>query len=496
MAPSSASPAAVTPENLPNRLIMYAIAAYFFVKFLHGAWMLVEKWRGTVPVPVPAPGPAPAHVPVPVLGPITDPAHVPYPNPDGLPDAAAPAPAAVPVPVPADLKNFQLLGFAVLAVLLAVVFFAPASLDGADADDESATHSLGPVHMAHIGALPVPYYLRPFFLDTNKNQIPIVDCAFHMYSEHIQNAELGEMPEQKHVLAPADIDAGIGAELKQQQIRQQTERMDLLLRRRKALQRCGLNVASLHETASAAPSFEAHETRPPFWNTGAAVLAGDTRASSVIVARNGSRYFSVAAVRQVAGSSSYRLVPALVSERDLLLAADRWFRRLTELSGASASHAHCLCVAHFGIVNSGLHFSYDTKASRWRMRVGLEITFNESFVEDTTTMMWLNRQLMFPAGADGHYHVENLTYSSKVMVRYYDTTSFSDDAFLRAAREIESTWASDGVSESTSPFAIVVPFRALAPVHRRVEVTEENACMQHCLAVDRVCADRLQQKMR
>jgi hypothetical protein len=468
-------------DALANRLVLYAVAAYFGFKLLEGLWALIDKGRRALSQPAPQPIEGEGH---------------PSPPPADGAEVAAAAPDA-----PFDPTVQQLIqsikhkpGPAVILVTvlaLSLVTYHLVGMTGAHEDDEDMINSLGAVHTMHVGALAVPYYLRPFFLDTNKQTIPIVDCAYHGLSERVQHAILGDMPAARRALGDGDADAGIAGDLRRAQLALQSQRSDALLRRKKALQRCGLGAAYVHETASAAPSFEAHVTRPPFWDAQRTPLAAaSTRVADVIVARNGSRYFSVAAVRQPPGSASYRLMPALVAELDLVLAADRWFTRLTELAGPSESYAPCLCVAHFGIVNSGLHLFYDAAATRWRVRADVEIIFNQSFINAENSLFWRDKPLAFPAVVDSHYGVERLTYSSKVNVRYYDATSFTDDIFARAAREVEGTWVADGVP-SVSPFALVVPFRALTPAHRRVEDEGENLCLQHCLAVDRVCAARL-----
>lgn len=482
----------VPAASASNTLLIYAVAFYFIVRALKQIWRMYQRYRGPAPTPASA---APeqaaptasgdAHAPAPAEGAIATSAHRQFiawfdKTDPGVRDIIA---AGV--------------GTLIIAIVGGLLLFGnPLSLGGADGDDGdgdvgAALASLGTAHVLHIGKLPVPYYLRSFLVDAQGKLIPIVDCAYYPLSRQVQQTVLGELPPARRERV-RDTDHGISGDLERIQEERHRLRDDQQLRRQRALQRCGLNAVQLFTTATAAPSFEAHTTRPPFWETTRAPLTGPSlRAAGVIVARNGTRYFSVSAVRQLPGSASYKLVPSLVAEDDLARVADLWFRRLEELSGPSVSHYPCLCVAHLGIVDSGLHVWFDRHAQRWRVLANFAIVSNNSFHNTESTVEWKARVMSFPALVDARYEVDRLTYSSKITVRYLDSSSFTDDAFLNAAHEIESSWTVDGLRESQSPFALVVPFNALTPVHRLIDDENENACIQHCVALDRKSVEKL-----
>lgn len=92
----------------------------------------------------------------------------------------------------------------------------------------------------------------------------------------------------------------------------------------------------------------------------------DARVHDVLVARDGTRFMRVWALvapngTTPASSSSPRVErrAVVLAEGALLAATRRWHATILERAKTHTDHYPCLCVAHFGIVGSGLHLHYE-----------------------------------------------------------------------------------------------------------------------------------------
>lgn len=467
-------------ESLLNGWLIVAATLYFAVKFLE--WLVVTlpraaHWLRAV-VPVPAP--------VPVAG-------------DA---AAADAPPVPPAPAPAPPGVMHATIAVCVLALVALLFFGAS---GDLADPDAAMFALGPeASITAVAGLVVPYYTPWLFADAQGKRVPVADCAFYDHAALVQNSVLGPALSEGRPSSPsaAALAASAGTEMALPDgagdyvRRVKNERTEAMLRRQRAAQHCGLNAARVETLTDRVnqTTFEPHIVRPVFWSTPArAAAVGLTdealRVTSVIVTRNQTYYVRVAMVRQAPGAASYRLQNVLVDVHDLVRAVEQWYARLTELLGPSADVLRCLCVAHFGIVGSGLHVYHDTATGRWSLMLDASISFNVSFSEgEITEVYWRDRPLAFPAVVDSHYGVSRLRHHGKILVRHIGLDQFASEPFLRSARELDPTF--DYSRESRMPLPLVVPLKALTPTTRRIDDLAENGCFQHCQALDRVSLER------
>lgn len=368
---------------------------------------------------------------------------------------------------------------ALAALGMALFFIVPGAMEHADRGDTEG-ETLGVVKTAAVlsGSYTIAYFEPWFFIDATaaKRTLPLVACAFAGQARLLADQLSIGLGPRGNVLNGGDEHA----------------------RRQRMLRHCGLHADFLGALTDGVNEtfFEAHIARPLFWELTPKPVPfpgsfADLRVKELIVARNASVYMQVGMVRQAPGSASFRLLPTVLSEEDILAAAAQWSRRLDDLMGKHAEILRCLCMPHFGVLGSGLFLHYAKAAREWKLLVGAAIGFNDSFAGlVTTNFRWADRPLSFPGSVDGHYGVNEVAHYARVVLQYASTAA-KDDGFVGAVRETDASFTLN--PETRMPLALRVPVARLPQKIQRLDTLEEASCFHHCLVLEDRAAARYAQ---
>ena len=337
-----------------------------------------------------------------------------------------------------------------------------------------------------------PYILMPITGTKAAATLPIVGCTHHDWAAVVMDRLLGPP-----VLA---IGGGHGRALANArdpfnlapppvETDEERDHKALQRARQRALSRCivlppaaGTTVDSGDESA-----FIARATHAA---TDAVPSAGDRLAvQHVLVAKNATRYYRVW-LASARGDTA--VAPVVVSEDALLQWARAWHRRFLDMAERNEHVYPCLCAAHFGLVGSGVHFYYDTRARQWRLLLRVAILRSVSLVGQSQDMVlsginYTQYLTRFPRDADAPFGVSTLEHPDMVAWAYMDPARLTEER----VRETEPTWlhktpATAAEDEESEPYMAVLSLGDLWPVPDYVRLSgHENACLQHCHALDK-----------
>lgn len=338
----------------------------------------------------------------------------------------------------------------------------------------------------------IPYVLETYEVHGQLHRMPVVDCAFATEASRVQDKLLGPAPTGP----AAGTGAGVDVDL---ELRLNRERSYLGELRQKATRRCLLR----NETMLDAMTTEAR------WIQRAALAArvppmpeATGRVTSVLLARNGTRYMRVLTTRASATPE-----PVVVAETTLLDAVRDWHARFLALAKRNLLVYPCICPAHLGIVNSGLHFYYDyeppaqigvDKARRGQWHVLYDVQLTPAVDElDDVDMAGFYREYMtrFPLDADAPFNVSSQTHAAVSHVHAVDTAALLRTELGAARlRDAEPMWVmmtstttpAAAAAAPTTPYAAVVDLQTLTLGDDSFGMTKglPNACFHHCRALE------------
>jgi hypothetical protein len=341
----------------------------------------------------------------------------------------------------------------------------------------------------------VPYVLGTFGTGAHGHpqKMPIVDCAQFHEALRVQDKLLGPAP-----VNTASGAAGSVADPSYQQ-RLERERAYLGELRTKASRRCLLH--SIEDDAIG--SNEQMWIKRAQWAARVAPMRqSDGRVGEILVARNGTRYLRLMMApipSSGTGGGTVLPEPVVVTDTWLLAAVEQWHARFLALARRNLLVYPCICPAHLGIVNSGMHFYYDYEApdnagldkaqrGRWHLLLDVQVAAfggnaaAASVGKVEVDMSGLYREYMtsFPLAADEAWNGTIVAHPEISSVSYVNPAA----AGIAAAYDrIEPMWVAPNAP--VSPFATVMPLKTLAAHERLGSVVHmTNACFYHCRALE------------
>jgi hypothetical protein len=364
-------------------------------------------------------------------------------------------------------------GVIVLALALGIAT-ALLSASGPGGSGSSATPALGVWHSAAAGR----YQYHRFAAGI----APVIECIHYDQVALLHEAILGPIPD----LTP---EARIEPSVARQEELERARQRDL---RAQAARRC---VMDEQQVTAVELLIDSRWSGKP--------QKGHLPAPAILVMRDGTRYFRALAVQ-----ANGTLAPRLVNEQDVLVAAVEWVQLLREKETQrhlKALYDPCLCLAHYGLLQTGVHLYFDRKTpspagAAWRVwyqpravRWLPPVPPERDYVPDVaanfsvTDIMWLPYALVARVLGDPHVveHWEFPVVAHVDLGRTWDTPG--GDVYLDA---IEPQWllaaasGAEGDDAPVSPLAAVVDVRK-QPSGEMALSSYEAGCLAHCAAMER-----------
>lgn len=360
----------------------------------------------------------------------------------------------------------------------------------------------------------ISYVMVPFATTQGRVQkMPVVECAQFGDAARVQDKIIGPPPPDDQYQHQAHRGADV-----QYLARLEQERTHLRELRAKSLRRCLLaDPHGRHIGASGQGGAGFTEESETTWIARAQQAAHvgplrqlEGRVTDVLLARNGTRYLRLLVAPSVppsnkgsSGSASPVIPePWIVTDTALLAAVEQWHARFLELARRNVLVYPCVCPAHLGIVNSGMHFYYDyeapdnaglDKAQRGRWHILLDVQMAPfgsagavGLVEVDMTGLYREYMTSFPLAANAAWSAGNgstlsAPHPEMSTVQYFDLTA---PTLAADYERVEPLWVASNAPPS--PFGIVMPLKSLTSGAARLNTVRHmtNACFYHCKSLD------------
>lgn len=292
------------------------------------------------------------------------------------------------------------------------------------------------------------------FGDTPVTRVPVLECTQVHTTRSVYADLLPRLPDlfptfrHRHHLSMDPADAQRIAD----------ERATVVRARKKGRRRCSLDAPTDHYlTLDATMAHLTGDTHPGIpavvaSTVDASAMLAQARVEDVLVGRDRALYYRVLAVVPTAAGDSV-LAWRLLRVGDVRRAADEWLRGLRETARTNIDMTPCLCLAHFGVIGSGLHLHYrarsdsdDSGGGVWMLLAMPRFTHHNSQAGMTeTSIVYLDYLSRFPHRVNAHFNLTDyFAHSSVSTIAYYDVESTMEGpAGVKRMGSIEPFWILD-----------------------------------------------------
>lgn len=352
------------------------------------------------------------------------------------------------------------------------------------------------------------YQWHAFDLE-NVTRYPVIECAMFENIKDLQVQLLGEMPD----LATKDrLDPSLQREFLENYAREE-------LYRSSSSRRCVLNPGREFLALDPMKIDYLTDSRQVSITEivkehlqGLSVLPLQNPVDSVLVARDGERFYRVSAiVRNASVPRGVSIERRVIAERDLLTAPRRWYQRFCDVKMYGIMP--CICPLHFGLINTGFYFQrleqaadaedadpvayLDMEAADcdrpWRLYTQARVLRPVTGSAYTTiTMTYHPYPSEFPSLVNDKLNISSFSYPERTTVEAVDMQQLLGNAHTHALLEhIDPDWISYDapvVNYSKSPLLSVMPLsgRILGAggQHMHTLSGQKNICFGYCLHLD------------
>ncbi len=352
------------------------------------------------------------------------------------------------------------------------------AIDGGGAEEQG----LGPVRVFNNS---VHYFLSAKFgVNMKREMVPLVSCQHYPAIDAVHAKILGARITPLATTAVSDPQAKAAAD-------PMTEyAVDNVRERARGM--CVLEQSAVVSVDDHEQGHSEHLARLLFWelqpNPQSTAWFSDAPIEAAIVTEHGERYYRVMMVQKnVVG-------PMVVSEKDLLNAAHEWyFQMMTQATQERLIEDDpCICAEHFGILGSGLFFTYAEATQSWRVELHTGVTRNMTQPHRGSHLSYSDK-LPFPYPVDKKYAVGDVPHYGRVMVTYLDPVALFETPKGRS--EVQAELNADRTNALLNLASLVNLTRVMnnpasSAVITRELVDFENGCYHHCHAMATVVAQR------